>query len=156
MSSRLSMGEILPGAYIAMDQLDQLALNSNIDPWLIEMIRIRASLINGCAYCVDCHTQDAIKLGIAFSKIALIPVWREAGAIFTEQEQAILLLTEEVTLIHQKGVSDHVYNKNIAFFGEEQTAFIIMSIISINAWNRIGVGLGLRPASEHQDRSLSK
>ena len=145
MSKRLSMSKVLPEAYKAMDCLDQLMINSGIDAWHIEMIRIRASYINGCAYCVNSHTLDAIRLGIPSAKIALVPVWREAKNVFTEAEQVILLLTEEMTLIHQGGVSDAVYDKCIALFGGQQTASIIMLIITINAWNRIGVGLKLQP-----------
>ena len=145
MNNRLDIGKILPEAYKAMDMLDQLATSSGIEPWHIEMIRIRASHINGCAYCVDSHTQDAIKLDINQRKISLVAVWREAGNVFSEQEQLILLLTEEVSLIHQKGISDEVYNKSIKLFGEKQTAELIMLIITINAWNRIGVGLKMEP-----------
>jgi AhpD family alkylhydroperoxidase len=139
------MGEVLPEAYEAMGTLDNLAADSGIDPWHKEMIRIRASYINGCAYCADYHSQDAIKLGVPARKIALVPLWREAGSLFSEQEKAILLLTEEITLIHQNGLSDTVYNKCIMLFGEKQTASLFMLIITINAWNRIGVGLKTEP-----------
>lgn len=146
MNSRLNIGKILPEAYAALAELDQAVANANLDPWHLEMIRIRSSLINGCAYCVDGHTRDANNRGVAPQKITLLPVWREAGALFTKEEQAILLLTEEMTVIHQKGVSDVVYNKNVALFGEKQTAAMITSIIAINAWNRIGVALRLTPS----------
>ena len=145
MNKRFSMGKIFPEAFKAMDGLDQLFSDSSPDAWYYEMIRIRASYINGCAYCADCHTNNAVRLGVASRKITLIPVWREAGSIFSEQEQGILLLTEEISLIHQKGVSDDVYNKVIGLFGEKQTATFIMAIITINAWNRIGVGLKIEP-----------
>ena len=94
---------------------------------------------------MDSHTQDAIKFDINLRKIFLVAVWREAGSIFSEQEQLLLLLTEEVSLIHQKGISDEVYNKCIKLFGEKQTAELIMLIITINAWNRIGIGLKMEP-----------
>ncbi|HEY5823437.1 MAG TPA: carboxymuconolactone decarboxylase family protein [Cyclobacteriaceae bacterium] len=145
MSKRLSIGKIYPEAYKAMDALDNLVANSSLQQWHKEMIRIRTSYINGCAYCVDVHTQDALKLGIDLRKIALIPVWREAVNIFDVKEQTILLLTEEISLIHQKGISDEVYDQCINTFGERQTAELIMTIITINAWNRVGVGLKLEP-----------
>lgn len=145
MDKRLSMGKIYPDAYKAMDALDQLVGNSGIDPWHREMIKIRASYINGCAYCVDSDTQDALKTGINSRKISLVPVWRETGMVFSEAEQAILLLTEEITLIHQHGISNDVYMKCIVLFGERYTAELIMVVITINAWNRIGVGLNLEP-----------
>ena len=146
MSSRLKMKKVYPEAYKAMDALDGLVANSGIDQWHQEMIRIRASFINGCAYCVDSHTQDALKLGIDSRKIMLIPVWREAGSVFNNTEQTILLLTEEVSLIHRNGIRNEVYNKSIEVFGEQQTARLLMTIITINAWNRIGVGLNMEPS----------
>jgi AhpD family alkylhydroperoxidase len=146
MSKRLNMGKVLPEAYQAMDVLDNLIANAGIKQWYKEMIRIRASYINGCAYCVDSHTQDALKLGINPRKIALVAVWQEAAGIFDDAEQTILLLTEEMSLIHQKGISNEVYDKCIQLFGEKQTAELIITIITINAWNRIGVGLKLKIA----------
>jgi AhpD family alkylhydroperoxidase len=139
------MGKTYPEAYTAMDALDKLVAVAGIDPWHREMIRIRASYINGCAYCVDSHTGDASQLGVHPRKIALVPVWREAGTIFTEAEQVILLLTEEISLIHQKGISNEVYEKCVALFGERYLAELMMTAITINAWNRVGVGLNLEP-----------
>jgi AhpD family alkylhydroperoxidase len=145
MNRRFSMGKIYPEAYKAMDALDQLVAASGIDPWHREMIRIRTSYLNGCAYCADMHTQDALKLGINPRKVSLVPVWREAGTVFSEAEQAILLLTEEVTLIHQQGVSTEVYTTCIGLFGERHTAELIITIVTINSWNRIGVALKMEP-----------
>lgn len=146
MNTRLKMSKTYAEAYKAMDALDTLVVKSGIDTWHQELIRIRASHINGCAYCVDSHTQDALKLGVNARKIALVPVWREAGSVFDQTEQTILLLTEEVTLIHQNGLSDSLYKKCIELFGELLTAKLIMTVITINAWNRIGVGLKLEPS----------
>ena len=145
MKKRIDMGKTFPEAYKTMDAFDKLIANVSVNKWHLEMIRIKASIINGCAYCVDCHSQDAQKLDINPRKISLITSWREAGDVFDVYEQNILLLTEEVTLIHQKGISDDVYNKCIDLFGEKQTAELIMAIITINAWNRIGVGLKMKP-----------
>ena len=142
---RLRMGEKYPTAYSALTHLDGIVAGAGLDNWYKEMIRIKASLINGCAYCVDMHSQDAIKLGIHPRKIALVSVWREAKNHFTEEEQLILQLTEELTLVHQHGIPDETYHKAITLFGEEGTAQIIMSVIVINAWNRLGVGLHLQP-----------
>jgi AhpD family alkylhydroperoxidase len=148
MDKRLSMKKVYLEAYKAMAALDDLVDNASFERWFAEMIRIRSSYINGCAYCVDSHTQDALKLGIPARKIALVPVWREAGDIFSEKEQAILSLTEQVSLIHNHGIADDVYQTSIRLFGEKQTAELIMAIITINAWNRIGVGLRMKPTIE--------
>jgi AhpD family alkylhydroperoxidase len=109
------------------------------------MIRIRASQINGCAYCVNEHTHDARDKGETEQRIYLMSVWREASAIFTEEEQLLLAMTEEITLIHQHGLSDELYEKAMKLLGEEKTAQAIMAIITINAWSRIGVGLNMHP-----------
>ena len=116
-----------------------------MEEWYQQLIKIRASQINGCAYCVNMHTQDALKLGIDARKINLINVWREADNIFTEEEQLVIRMTEELTLIHQQGLSDSVYEKALALFGEDKTAQLIMVVITINAWNRMGVGLRMQP-----------
>jgi AhpD family alkylhydroperoxidase len=145
MNTRFKMVKVQPGAYKAMNALAQFINNSSITPLQREMINIRASQINGCAYCVNIHTRDARKLGETEQRIYLMSVWREAPNVFTEEEQLILAMTEEITLIHQQGLSDLVYEKAIALWGEEQTAQIIMAIITINGWNRIGVGLNMHP-----------
>jgi AhpD family alkylhydroperoxidase len=145
MNQRFKMGKIQPKAYEALDPLDNYVENASIPGVFKEFIRIRASQINSCAYCVNMHTRDARKLGVADEKIVLISVWREARNIFSEEEQLILEMTEEITLIHRHGLSDNLYQRSLDAFGETGTAEIIMAIISINAWNRIGVGLKMEP-----------
>ena len=145
MNTRFKMGKVYPAAYKAMDALDSLTQTSLIDKWHRELIRIRASHINGCAYCVHSHSTDALKLNIDFHKINLVAVWREAPNVFNDEEQLILEMTEQVTLIHQHGLSDELYNKAIGLWGEEKTAHTLMLMITINAWNRIGVGLNMHP-----------
>ena len=145
MGTRFKMGKVYPASYKALNSLDQLIASSSVEEWYQQLIKIRASQINGCAYCVNMHTQDALKLGIDARKINLINVWREADNIFTEEEQLVIRMTEELTLIHQHGLSDSVYEKALALFGEENTAQIIMVIITIIAWTRIGVGLRMQP-----------
>jgi AhpD family alkylhydroperoxidase len=142
------MKEVQPDAYKAMAVLGQYVSNTSIEPIHRELIKIRASQINGCAYCISMHTKDARKLGEMEQRIYLLSAWRESGDIFTEKEKAILELTEEVTLISQHGISDAVYDKAIDVLGEQQTAEVIMSAITINAWNRIGVGLNMHPQLE--------
>lgn len=145
MNSRFKMDKVQPNAYKAMNALDQYIKASSIPPLQREMIKIRASQINGCAYCVYHHTSDARKLGETEQRIYLMNVWREAPNVFTEEEQLLLQMTEEITLIHQHGLSDAVYEKAIGTWGEERTAQVLMAIITINGWNRIGVGLKMHP-----------
>src|ERR1700755_2691141 len=100
MSTRFLMGKVQPEAYKAMNALDSYNNQSGIDKLHREMIKIRASQINGCAYCVNKHSKDALGLGENPQRIFLMSVWREAGDVFTEEEKLILEMTEEITLIH--------------------------------------------------------
>jgi AhpD family alkylhydroperoxidase len=145
MTKRINFNDVQPGAYDAMDALDKFVNETSIDNLHREFIKIRASQINGCAYCVDSHSYDALKLGESLQKILLISAWREAKNIFSEEERLLFRMTEEITLIHQHGLSEEAYQRAIQLWGEEKTAQIIMVIITINAWNRIGVASELRP-----------
>ena len=145
MGTRLKMGKVQPGAYKAMDALDQFNDTSSIDKKHRELIKIRASQINGCAYCVNQHSRDARKLGETEQRLYLVSVWREAPNVFSEEEQLLLEITEEITLIHKHGLRNELYEKAIALWGEPQTAQVIMAIVTINAWNRIGVSLNMHP-----------
>lgn len=145
MKKRINFNTVQPVAYDAMDALDQYVQSADLEPIYKELIRIRASQLNGCAYCVDAHTHDALQLGETTQRLFLVSAWREAGAIFSEKERLIFQMTEEITFIHQHGLSDATYEKAIAVFGEQQTAVIIMNIVTINAWNRIGVATQLQP-----------
>jgi AhpD family alkylhydroperoxidase len=145
MKPRFLMGKVQPAAYKAMGALDTYVHDSTVAPLHKELIKIRASQINGCAYCVNHHNADAIRLGEDPKKLPLVCVWKEAPNVFDEKEQTILAMTEEITLIHQHGLSDALYEKALELFGEVMTAEIMMIIITINAWNRIGVGLNMQP-----------
>jgi AhpD family alkylhydroperoxidase len=135
---RTSITKLEPDAYKAMSGLEQYIRNSQIDPILRELIKIRASQINGCAYCIDMHTQEALKIGETQRRIFAISAWKESP-LFSEKEKAVLQLTEEVTLISADGVSDETYNQALEFFGENLVAQLIMQVIIINSWNRIAV-----------------
>ena len=145
MTARLNHFETVPGLMKELFDLSIASYKSSIDHTIKNLVEIRASQINGCAYCVNHHTRDARKLGETEQRLYLTSVWREASNIFTEEEQLLLEMTEEITLIHQHGLSNVLYEKSMSVFGEEKTAQIIMAIITINAWNRIGVGLKMHP-----------
>ncbi len=135
---RINISKTEPQAYKGMLVLEQYVRNSQIVPRLRELIKIRASQINGCAYCIDMHTQEALKIGETQRRIFALPAWKESP-LFTEEERAVLQLTEEVTLIAGNGVSDETYSKVLGFYGENVLGQIIMQIIVINSWNRIAV-----------------
>lgn len=145
MEKRFKMAGVEPNAYKVMDGLDKFVANSQLLPLHRELIKIRASQINGCAFCISYHTKSARALGESEERIYLISAWREAGEIFTEEEKLLLAMTEEITLIHKQGLSTELYNQSISLFGELTTAHVIMTIITINAWNRIGVSLNMTP-----------
>ncbi len=135
---RKSIHEVEPNAYTAMIGLEKYIRSSQIEPLLQELIKIRASQINGCAYCIDMHTQEAIKIGETPRRIFAVSAWKESP-LFSEKERAVLQLTEEVTLLSKDGIGDETYMNVLNFFGENILAQIIMQIIIINSWNRIAV-----------------
>jgi AhpD family alkylhydroperoxidase len=145
MTSRLNLNKMFPEAYRILIEMDEAIQKSGISPLYLELIKIRASQLNGCAFCLSKHTADAIKLGENPKRIFVISAWREAPEWFTGEEKTIFHLTEEITQIGVNGVSDLVYDTAIKLFGEEKTAYLIMAAININSWNRIGVGLNLHP-----------
>ncbi len=107
-----------------------------------ELIKIRASQINGCAFCIDMHTKDALKNGETNQRIFLLNAWRETD-LFSAEEKAILAITEEMTLIHQHGLSDASYQQALQFFDKNYIAQIILAVVTINAWNRIAISTQL-------------
>jgi len=153
--NRFIIAKVLPDAYRALAHLDFLTKSSAIPPLQRELLKIRASQINGCAYCVDEHSREARKLGETEQRIRLVGVWREAPNIFNDEEQLLLEMTEEITEIHKHGLSDRLYETAIAIWGEKRTAQVLMAIININSYNRIGVGTNLHPPVE-RDNTMKK
>ena len=113
--------------------------NSFLTPIQKELIKIRASQINGCAFCLDMHMKDALKHGETPQRIFLLNAWRDAKELYTEEEQVILMIAEEITLISQKGLTEETYQKAKELFDETQISDIIMASIVINMWNRIAI-----------------
>ena len=144
MSNRIKINQAAPAAYKAMLGMENYVEGTSVSTKHKDLIKIRASQINGCTYCIDIHTRDARKAGETEQRIYALTSWRETP-FFDEEEKAILALTEEVTLISNR-VSDETYNNAAALFTEIYLAEVIMSIVTINAWNRIGVTTRLEPA----------
>ncbi len=147
MKNKLKFAQQVPEAYKLLQQFDEVLESTAIEPLQKELIKIRAAQINGCAYCLNKHTAEAIKLGEQISRIAVLSAWREATNWFSEKDQVILQMTEEVTLIANHGLSETLTEKAISLFGELTTTQIIASIISINAWTRIGIAFHMQPQS---------
>ncbi|WP_345990413.1 carboxymuconolactone decarboxylase family protein [Chryseobacterium sp. Chry.R1] len=143
MSARVNIAKTDAAAYKAMMGLEGYLQTISLNPLQKELIKIRASQINGCAFCLDMHTKDAVKYGETPQRIYLLNAWREALELFTEEEQILLAMTEEITLISHKGLTEETYQKAKTFFDDNQIAQIIMAIVTINGWNRIAISTHL-------------
>jgi AhpD family alkylhydroperoxidase len=142
MEKRLNIAETEPVGYKAMLGLEGYLATTQLTKTHKELIKIRASQINGCAFCIDMHTKDALKNGETNQRIFLLNAWRETD-VFTAEEKAILAITEEMTLIHQHGLSDASYQQALQFFDKNYVAQIILAVVTINAWNRIAISTQL-------------
>jgi len=135
---RLDLARTAPKVFRALIDFDAAA-REGLDPALVELIQIRASHLNHCAYCLHMHTNDARKAGESEDRLHMVAVWREARHFFTEREQAALALTESVTLVADGGVPDDVYAQAAAQFDEEELAHVLSLILTINTWNRVAL-----------------
>jgi AhpD family alkylhydroperoxidase len=133
-------------AYRAMLQLERYVQGSGINPTLLELIKIRASQLNGCAFCIDMHTKDARLNGETEQRIYALNAWRETP-FFTPQERAVLAFTETVTLIATHPVFDELYEEVSRYFSPDEIANLLMAIITINGWNRIAITARMVPSS---------
>ncbi len=138
MKKRINLSKVSPEAYEAMISLEKYLEKSGLDKKLYELIKTRASQINGCAYCINMHTRDALKIGETAQRLFLLNAWRETE-LFSEKERAVLALTEEMTLIAGNHVSDAVYDEAAKHLTEKEMAAVIMAVVAINGWNRIAI-----------------
>ncbi|MFC5701408.1 carboxymuconolactone decarboxylase family protein [Cohnella faecalis] len=144
MSLRFNYRAANEPAYQAMRAMEAHISQSGVDKVLYELIKIRVSQINGCSFCLDMHAKDLMKLGDHADRILLIGLWREVP-IFTDKEKAVLELAEHVTNISQVGVPQPVYENVRAYFDEKEYIDLIVSINTINSWNRIAIATGMFP-----------
>ncbi|MEO8111861.1 MAG: carboxymuconolactone decarboxylase family protein [Ginsengibacter sp.] len=143
MQKRIVIQQTEPGAYHALFPLEKYISASGLKISHKNLIKVRASQINGCAYCINMHTKEARAAGETEQRIYLLNAWKEVD-LFTEEEKALLALTEAVTLIKHH-VPDEVYANAAKCFDEKYLANIIMAIVAINAWNRIAITTQLQP-----------
>ncbi|WEM44195.1 carboxymuconolactone decarboxylase family protein (plasmid) [Photobacterium sp. DA100] len=136
--SRVNIYVAQPEAYKAMFGLESYIKECNLSPVLEELIRVRTSQINGCAYCIQMHTTAALEQGETQERLFSLPAWKESP-LFTSEERAVLALTEEITHISKYGVSDTTYKQLAKYFEEVQIAQLIMLVSVMNTWNRIAV-----------------
>ncbi|MEW1862796.1 carboxymuconolactone decarboxylase family protein [Streptomyces sp. NPDC088194] len=142
---RIDLNDKAPDFYQAMFALDKAA-SAGLDPVVRELVRVRVSQLNGCAYCVDKHSADARGLGVTEQKLTGLTVWRETP-FFTARERAALALAEAVTELGAHGVPDPAYDGAAALFDEDELPRLIALCVTMNAWNRIGVTCRLSPVT---------
>lgn len=140
MTRRINAPKVAPGAYEAMGALQHYTQESGLEHSLLELVKLRASQINECAYCLDMHSKDARAAGETEQRIHVLPAWREAP-FYSARERAALAWAEAVTLIHE-GVPEGLYQEARQQFNEKELVDLTMAIITINGWNRLAIGLG--------------
>jgi AhpD family alkylhydroperoxidase len=140
MSERLDYTKAAPGGMKAFGSVYGYILQSGLDDVLVDLVYLRVSQINGCAYCLDMHTRDLLKKGVKLEKFALVQAWREAGNLFSERERAALAWSETVTRVAQTGVPDEDFQMAASVFDEKELADLTMAIGLMNAYNRLAIG----------------
>jgi len=153
--TRLDYGTVLPVGMEPIRALSKYARECGLEPSLLELVYLRASQINGCAYCVDMHTKDARTKGETEQRLYGVSVWRETP-FFTERERAALAFTEAVTLISQDHVPDDVYGETRRHFSEEEMVKLVLVIVSINAWNRFAITFRNLPGTYQPDHFVAR
>jgi AhpD family alkylhydroperoxidase len=141
MTQRMLVRKATPEGYAAVLALDTYVAGQ-LDPWLYELLRIRASMINGCAYCVDMHSSAALVAGNDVRKVLAASAWRES-TLFDDRERSLLALTDEVTRLGEHGVADTTWDTALEQFGERGLADTVLAIATIKVWNRIAVSMTL-------------
>lgn len=141
---RIDINKVAPGAYQALGQFDKYLSGTDLPKSFSHLIKIRASLINGCAFCIQSHSKDALADGESQKRIFALNSWKDSP-YFSDNERAVLALTDEATLISENGISDEIFDKAVNLLGEQTVAYIILQIASINAWTRIARSTLLMP-----------
>ncbi|QVW26562.1 carboxymuconolactone decarboxylase family protein [Pseudomonas hormoni] len=147
MSNRLDYAKASPEGYKAFGGVYVYLQNSGLSHELIDLVYLRVSQINGCAFCIDMHSRDLIKLGVSVEKLVLVPVWRDAGGVFTARERVALSWAESVTRVAETGVPDADYAAAAAEFSDKELADLTYAIGLMNAFNRFGVTFRAKPAA---------
>jgi len=142
---RLDYTKASPGGVKAFGQVYGYITQSGLDEVLVELVYLRVSQINGCAYCLDMHTRDLVKKGVPIGKLALLQVWQEAGACFSEREKAALAWAESVTRVSETHVPDEAFRAAAAVFSEKELADLTMAVSLMNAFNRLAVSFRRPP-----------
>ncbi|WP_375739082.1 carboxymuconolactone decarboxylase family protein [Pseudomonas boanensis] len=143
-TSRINYREVAPHTFKAMLGLEKALGESLLEPLLHELVKIRASQLNGCAYCVDLHSSESLKSGDSVRRLLALTTWQETP-FFSERERAALLWTETLTLVSERHAPEAIYRQVAEHFSDREMAELTFAIATINAWNRLGVGFALQP-----------
>ena len=154
MKARLDYGKVAPGVYSAMDALDQYLAQCGLDESLLHLVRLRASQLNGCAYCLDMHWKDLRAIGEGEQRLYSLDAWRECP-YYSDRERAALEWTEAVTLIADGHAPDAVHEQARAQFSERELSDLTLAVAAINAWNRLSIAARLVPG-QYQAASVAK
>ena len=141
MKQRLNYSSVAPESLKGMMELEKYVAASGLDKKLYELVKTRASQINGCAYCLDMHTKDARKIGETEQRLYLLNAWREAP-FYSEKERAALEWTEALTQVAVHHISDALYEKTATYFDKKEMVALTMAIVAINGWNRLSIAFG--------------
>jgi AhpD family alkylhydroperoxidase len=146
-SNRIDYTKASPEGYKAFGAVYATLQKTDLPKDLINLVYLRISQINGCAYCIDMHSRDLLKSGLAVDKLVLVPVWREAGELFSGRERAALAWAEIVTLVADTGVPDADYEAAAAEFNDKDLADLTYAIGLMNTFNRLGISFRVTPAA---------
>jgi AhpD family alkylhydroperoxidase len=147
MSNRLDYAKASPEGFKALGGVYLSVQKSGLPKQLVDLVYLRVSHVNGCAYCIDMHSRDLLKSGLAVDKLVLVPVWRDAGDVFSIRERAALAWAETVTRVAETGVPDADYEAAAAEFSDKELADLTYAIGLMNVFNRLGIGFRTRPAT---------
>lgn len=146
MKPRIDYWNKTPDALKGMLNLEKTVKESELESSLIELVKLRASQINGCAYCIDMHTKDARIAGETEQRLYALSAWKETD-FYSERERAALTWTETLTNISQEHIDDELYQSVSRLFSEEEMIYLTLAIVSINGWNRLAIGFGTVPGT---------
>jgi AhpD family alkylhydroperoxidase len=147
MTNRADYAKAAPDGYKAFGGVYVAVQNSGLAKELIDIVYLRVSQINGCAYCIDMHSKDLLKSGLAVEKLVLVPVWNDAGEVFSHRERAALAWAETVTRVAETGVPDTHYQAAAAEFSDKELADLTYAVGLMNAFNRLGIAFRMQPAA---------
>jgi AhpD family alkylhydroperoxidase len=150
MSHRIDYAKVSPEVYKTFGGVYLAVQKSGLPKELIDLVYLRVSQLNGCAYCIDMHSRDLLKHGLAVDKLVLVPVWREAGNVFSTRERAALAWAETVTRVAETGVPDADYDAAASEFSDKDLADLTYAIGLMNAFNRFGITFRSTPAAAAQ------